>query len=630
MEKEKDASLEFGKSRMAIYIGRIRSHKGISQGQLAEGLCTGSLLARFECGGREIDKLLADALLERLGKSADLFIHILNQRDGKLWRMREHIKKSLAAGKLNEAEKSLTEYRTNARGAVHEQFAEVMELNLSCLNGANPEMLQERLLQVIRLTQPRFGEAPLSSLLLSQNEQMLILEWFKIERASGSFTWRELLTCFYPERDPLTGHIPLFAALIFRVLEEDCAKARFLEALDLCEYAQQKIGKAFRLKEYIQLLEWKKRIMGQMGWDELPGKGGITEDIQGLSWLLQHLRELRAAEREPLWLSCKEERGIHLLSEIISKRRALLGLSEDELALGICDIRTLRRVEAGEASMQKEKRCKILQRLNLSGDQYDYEVVTEDYEDYLARSRLGRHLNRGEILQAWSELEKLKRSCNVSYMGVEVIAGINRQYLEMTEGCIREGLPEKNPDKITLKERIIALEHALSLTLPSLPLTLDKIEKYPAGLLSVNEITILSQLALCYKKQGKLQECLAILSFVKRCMEQQGEGPCNALELYTLCMSNLASALGDAKRYEESDQLSKNCLRLCMEEDKMDFVSGFLYNIAWNQEKRGEGKEECLPLLQKAYAVAIMIGNKRNQQHIEEYCKRTYQSDLLA
>lgn len=65
--------------RIGQYIGQVRVYKGISLELLSKGLCTPAYLCRVESGRREADKLLTDALLQRLGSPAELFWRLLDQ-----------------------------------------------------------------------------------------------------------------------------------------------------------------------------------------------------------------------------------------------------------------------------------------------------------------------------------------------------------------------------------------------------------------------------------------------------------------------------------------------------------------------------------------------------------------------
>ena len=55
-----------------------------------------------------------------------------------------------------------------------------------------------------------------------------------------------------------------------------------------------------------------------------------------------------------------EEIDAYNVNEIISQRRKMLGITQAELAFGICDISTVSQMENNRRSLQKEKKGKAV------------------------------------------------------------------------------------------------------------------------------------------------------------------------------------------------------------------------------------------------------------------------------
>ena len=58
-----------------LYV--LRMQRGLGQEDLCRGLCSNAALSRYELGERTPDRLLLNALMQRLGKSADKMATIL-------------------------------------------------------------------------------------------------------------------------------------------------------------------------------------------------------------------------------------------------------------------------------------------------------------------------------------------------------------------------------------------------------------------------------------------------------------------------------------------------------------------------------------------------------------------------
>lgn len=66
------------------------------------------------------------------------------------------------------------------------------------------------------------------------------------------------------------------------------------------------------------------------------------------------------------WYPMYGERHLLYFNDIIRERRRARGMSKEELAYDICDVRTLERIEAGQNTPRTENREKFLEKLGLS------------------------------------------------------------------------------------------------------------------------------------------------------------------------------------------------------------------------------------------------------------------------
>ena len=80
--------------------------------QLCQGLCTFQELSYFENGQKLPNKLLLDAILERLGVGAEDYEHFLDYIEYDHWEARQQILHSITFEKIEEAEELLEKYRT--------------------------------------------------------------------------------------------------------------------------------------------------------------------------------------------------------------------------------------------------------------------------------------------------------------------------------------------------------------------------------------------------------------------------------------------------------------------------------------------------------------------------------------
>lgn len=262
---------------------------------------------------------------------------------------------------------------------------------------------------------------------------------------------------------------------------------------------------------------------------ELEGNDAVAEDYCAQELRFKHQRN---ESREPVQLlvPCEEPGYVYCINQVIRSRRTLLGFSQEELSDEACGLRSLSRIENEGKKPQRKNRKRLLQKVNMSGERYDCEIISERYEDCLLSSELDRAISAGKQ-------EDARRLLSILKDRVPALP-TNLQYFSRTEADIMALYPEDHPDRISVSQQRRLIEDALHLTLP---LDVEKIGSWPAGILSINEIRALMTLALCYQQEGKTDKKRTILSYVQNCLKITGSDPAYYEGIYTQLVSSYAS-----------------------------------------------------------------------------------------
>ena len=608
--------------RMGRFIGQLRDYEGVSLQQLAHGLCSIPYLNRIENGEREIGKQLTDTFFQRLGKPAELFERILDWDEFQQWQKRQEIITHLNNGDIAAARASTTEYSTTAKEILDQQFLAIVELDCCALEGATSSQLLPMVDSALKLTQPTFEADPVDTLLLSRNEGRLFFAHLKLrEELEGLDTvaqeYHALWRYFFNRRYESRERVYILPYIALRMIENDYASGCFSSALTLCENTLEELTKEYRLYAYAELLEWKQRLYDATGnSDRTPEK------------LFSHLKSLMeyAPEQVSLLVPCEELGNVYCLNHVIRDRRKLLGISQEDLSDGICAPHTLSRIENHGGKIQRKNRRLLLQRVNMSGERYDYEVITDRYEDYLLRSELDRATTAEDWNRSHSLLTILWERC--------ADTPTNRQYFLKKEAIIRLSLKEGHPEKISREEFTKKLEDALHITLP---LDIDKIDTYPACTLSINEILGLLPLASCYEKLRMYQKCLSVHLFLRRCLECSGADASLYADLYIHVEVGIASVLGSLGRYNESSIIINKCLKLMMQNRRSLVLTRCLLGKAWNlspqlenlpPESRSIEEQKVDTMFRHAYAAAIISGDVVRQRTTPKYYYKQFNTEI--
>ena len=140
---------EYGK-----IIAYERKRVNLSAEQLCEGICDRVYLQRIEKGERSCEKILADAILQRIGVSAKKFSYILDEQERDLVEAKEKIVDLVDANQEKEAYWQIQTYREQTKGKtiLYVQFCNLAEIVLEWKNGGDKIKLLEDILAAWNLT----------------------------------------------------------------------------------------------------------------------------------------------------------------------------------------------------------------------------------------------------------------------------------------------------------------------------------------------------------------------------------------------------------------------------------------------------------------------------------------------
>lgn len=617
MPNERKSTVSVDADRMGRFIGQLRTHEGIPLHKLAHGLCSPAFLNRIENGKREVGKQMTDAFFQRLGKPVELFNRILDWGEFQRWTQRQDIITHLRRGETDDARSKINTYLTDDAEVLDQQFARIVEINCRYLENADAQELLPMVRDALLLTQPDFGDVSLDTMLLSQNEGRLLFAYLQLREKMEGFDavtedYRALLKYFKQPRYESRERVYLHPYVACRVIEGEYLKGHYSEALTICEDALDELTKEKRLYAYDCLLELKQKLYDAMGNpDRMPDK------------LLVQLKLILAyaPKRTELLIPCDEQGNVYCLNQVIRDRRKLLGISQEALAEGICDPRTLIRIENHGGNLHRKNRRALLQRVNLSGERYDYEVITDRYEDYLLRSELDRAI----IARIWESAQSLLSDLRQKIPSTPV----NQQYLAIKSTTIRNTLPEEDAERLSIEQSVCQLLDAVNLTLP---LDLDRVDTLSHCILSVNETLCLMAIASRYKQKREYEKSLEILSFLYRCFRETGGNVLYYEDLYTRVAYNMSSVLNDLGRYREAMAVSEECIKLAIENSNSTGLTRYFYALSCNAhaliKEDNTMRLDAISMLKTAYAAALLSCDVVGQKFLENYSHRVYESTL--
>lgn len=180
---------------MEIVLKYYRKKYNLSQEEICEGICSVTTLSRLEQGNREIDSLLGQTLLGRIGKEVTLFETMLNETDFGLWKIRTEIEKYVEKNQFEAAKQKIKEYRQvmPQEERIHEQFCLYQEALLMIAEKKPILQLCKILEDGIKITISDFGEEIDKKRLYSPIEIEMIFLLLHYDTSKENIAEQELL-----------------------------------------------------------------------------------------------------------------------------------------------------------------------------------------------------------------------------------------------------------------------------------------------------------------------------------------------------------------------------------------------------------------------------------------------------
>lgn len=604
------------------FLKRVRNEENVYLEQLAEGLMTGSQLARIEKGQRPIPKNMRDRLLGRLGIASDLYENLLNIEDYAAWEQQRDILCAIESRESCRAQELLNAYENQEsdHDKVKQQFCFMMKAEILKQQKAEQKEIAKCYEKAVKLTVPDIENLCVEKKLLSIQEINMILEYeFYHKNEDFAERCKDLMRFVENTVYDDLSKVKVYPKIVYYYLQEifSCREDMTLEDLDenlqICNKAIEMLrdtGRAFFL---IELLDIRIKLLEGMKKEQNKDEK-LNLECQESKELAELLKKLFEENKVQVYMQdCTylyQQRWVFYIGDVLRIRRKMYGLTQKELCKGICSARTLRRAEKKEANMQREYLTALLKRLGLSKEYQRARLVTNDREvlklkKEIFSSRNNRDFNRcRELTKQIQEKLSLKIPENMQYM-IELKASLD--WME---------------NKITREEFVAREEEALQCTL--------KIKK----LFGVDDIYLTELEILCiYKKMQGLEgqekrKCIDfLLSFFGQYEKEYGLAEC--MPIFELVIWYIASELGNMGEYQLAADLDKKNLEEVLKYKRIWIVDDILYNILWNEMKqqRKDGRLMSKEKMTEKLKQCILLSHLYKQTfHEKFYCSKLNQS----
>ena len=260
--------------------------------------------------------------------------------------------------------------------------------------------------------------------------------------------------------------------------------------------------------------------------------------------------------------------AVFQLGPIIRNRRLELGLSQEDLADGICSVPTLSRIENGERMPTKNHFEMLMQRLGYSAMSLDFFTDRRDFQI---------HELKFQIRQAYvtKDIPLSERLLGTYKELISSDSNIDQQFFLLYDTLL-------NLDQYSTEEQLTLFESTLRLTCPSYGSS-----RIP-HVLSYEEIILLNNIAICYGLTNAQHHAISILRTLRTYYDTQVINSEEALRTQQMVLYNLSKALGIAGYYDECLEICDECIHIAKRTARCTYLGEVLYNRAWALVKRNQ------------------------------------------
>lgn len=296
------------------------------------------------------------------------------------------------------------------------------------------------------------------------------------------------------------------------------------------------------------------------------------------------------------------------IGKIIYWKRKAMGISQEDLADGICSVSTLSRIENGERIPTQNHLEPLLQRLGYTNLIFDAYADEEAFLAHELKFKTRQAYFEGDYTLSKELLSKFEPL-------VKKASHIDRQFILLMNILLY-------PEQYTKEARLQELEAALRLTQP----------KYKSGQvpfpLSYAEIVLLNNIAISLANCGNKRTAIDILYKIVDYYDSHIDSIEESLRTQPMTLYNLSKMLGMENRYQECIDICDKGIALAQKTGCCTELTHTLYNKAWVLIKRGDCQDS--PQAKELLRNALNIAGVLNQTHIAVLCRRLAEEHQLG
>ena len=289
----------------------------------------------------------------------------------------------------------------------------------------------------------------------------------------------------------------------------------------------------------------------------------------------------------------REELATYEIGQRIRGVRESRGMTQEELADGICSTGTLSKIENGLQVPKRKTFTALMQRLGEPEYLYSIHLSREEMQEMKICRQIERSIWKEDFVKTKELLEEYK-----SFLSGNKI--LENQCYRMMWASLH---PKQNENPHQVMQEF---EEALRITIKDYPNILPSKRQW----LTFEEISILNNIAVQYYRIGEITKSFSYIKWLKEYLEQTNMDEETLAKVYLVVLCNYAEILWVNGQAEEAHAIASHGIELCKEYAQFMVLPHFLIVMARSFVWKGKAKEaeECLRQAESLFCIMDCYG----------------------
>jgi hypothetical protein len=582
----------------------IRTEKNIPQRELTWGLCPQKKLSKIEVGDLLPDTFLLDALISRLGNSADKLEYIVSEEEYSFYALRNSIEEALKKKEYEKVKQLLVVYeaKIQKKDVLHYQYMDMIQALLIWEDSTKEKEAVFWIEKAMDRTMPFWRADCIWDYPVSWFEGKLYLLWAKRVKTETKMreTFKAGLGYIEKQWKDEEEKVKIYPFAVLQYSRELIKKKEYQEVENLCQRAIGLLTKTNTISDLLELLILRITALKNLGEAKNQAEVERLEKQRIALEVLEKHYDYQVAEI-PVFTKIKKE--MYLDREIIRKNRKALGITQEKLSEGICTTETLTRMEGGRKSHNKNFQ-QLAEKVSWKKGKRSNEIACWDYKLLEKKYEIDWLLNRYDYKEA---KEKLK-----AFPCPDIAEA--QQFYTYKMSVVEMALNEKSPE-----EALPLFEEALRKTIK-----IEGWERISEYALTKQEVIVLNGIAMANAKIGKKEVAVSIYKEIVKGYERSNiiwQFKANGI---VPIIGNLAAVLEEMDCFEEALELLQKRMELELKCRRIGGVARTLIDMAYILERQDRREQERKRMYVYGYYLSDLVGETIIKENVSKHFKEKY------